>query len=228
MRIVSYGAACSLDGFIAGADGSIDWLHFSKDVHDIMGAYWKSVDLMVMGRKTWDVSVAMHGGGAARKKKKAPAKRADEKITTYVFSRTLSEIDQHGVRLVSSDPGAFIRDLKDTEGKGICVMGGGELAQSLFEAGVIDEVGLNVHPVLLGTGVPLFRDAGRRIQLKLKESKVLDGGCVFSNYTVASQSIPQIEAHMPPPSTPASDHTRHPATASPRSEPPRPSHRAVR
>jgi dihydrofolate reductase len=183
MRIVSYGAACSLDGFIAGADGSIDWLHFSKDAQDIMAAYWKSIDLMVMGRKTWDVSLAMQGG-ASRKKKKAPARRPDEKITTYVFSRTLSEIDQPGVRLVSSDPGAFVRDLKSTAGKGICVMGGGELAQSLFEAAVIDEVGLNVHPVLLGAGVPLFRNAGRRIQLALKESRVLDGGCVYSNYSV--------------------------------------------
>jgi dihydrofolate reductase len=182
MRIVSYGAACSLDGFIAGEDGSIDWLHFSKDVSDIMSAYWKSVDLMVMGRKTWDVSVAMQGRGSA--KKKTPAKRAVEKVTTYVFSRTLTEIDHPGVRLVSSDPGAFVRELKGREGKGICVLGGGELAQSLFEAGVIDEVGLNVHPVLLGAGVPLFRNAGKRIQLDLKESRVLDGGCVYSNYTV--------------------------------------------
>ena len=185
MRIVSYGAACSLDGFIAGEDGSIDWLHFSKDVQDIMGEYWKSVDLMVMGRKTWDVTVAMQGGGSKRKNR-TPANRADEKITTYVFSRTLSEIDQPGVRLVASHPGAFVRDLKRTHGKGICVMGGGELAQALFAAGVVDEVGLNVHPVLLGHGVPLFRDAGKRIQLELKESRVLDGGCVYSNYTVRS------------------------------------------
>ena len=77
-----------------------------------------------------------------------------------------------------------MNDLKGKEGKGICVMGGGELAQSLLEAGAIDEVGMNVHPVLLGSGVPLFRDAGRRIQLELKESRTLDGGCVFSNYSV--------------------------------------------
>ena len=182
MRIVSYGVACSLDGFIAGEDGSIDWLHFSKDAQDIMSTYWKSVDLMVMGRKTWDVSVAMHGGGS--KKKKAPTKRAEEKISTYVFSRTLTELDAPGVRLVTSDPGEFVRNLKNTSGKGICVMGGGSLAQSLFEAGVIDEVGLNVHPVMLGAGIPVFRNAGRRIQLVLKESQVLDGGCVYSSYAV--------------------------------------------
>ncbi len=183
MRIVRYGAACSLDGFIAGEDGSIDWLHFSQDAQDIIGAYWKSVDLMVMGRKTWDVTVAMQAG-ASKTAKKAPGKRGDERITTYVFSRTLTAIEQAGVALISSDPGAFVRDLKRTEGKGICVMGGGELAQSLFESGVIDEVGLNVHPVLLGAGIPLFRNAGKRIHLELRESRAIDGGCVYSNYAV--------------------------------------------
>ena len=63
-------------------------------------------------------------------------------------------------------------------------MGGGELARALFEAGVVDEVGLNVHPVLLGSGVPLFRDAGRRIPLALAESRVIEGGCVLSTYRV--------------------------------------------
>jgi dihydrofolate reductase len=173
MRIVSYGAACSLDGFIAAQDGAIDWLHFSKDVQDIMRDYWKAIDTIVMGRKTWDVTVAM--GGAAS---------GSSKIATYVFSRTLTAVDVPGVTLVSSDPGAFVNDLKAKEGKGICVMGGGELAQSLLTAGAIDEVGMNVHPVLLGSGVPLFRDAGRRIKLELKENRTLDGGCVFSNYFV--------------------------------------------
>jgi len=85
---------------------------------------------------------------------------------------------------VSTDAGEFVRELKRQPGKGICVMGGGELACSLFEAGVIDEVGLNIHPVLLGSGVPLFRDAGKRIPLELTESRVIEGGCVFSNYRV--------------------------------------------
>jgi len=84
-----------------------------------------------------------------------------------------------GVRLVSSNAGEFVRKLRTEPGKGICVMGGGELAQSLFAAGVIDEVGLNVHPVLLGAGVPFFRDAGRRIRLELAESRTIDGGCVL-------------------------------------------------
>ena len=54
MRIVTYGAACSLDGFIAPPDGSMDWLHFSRDVQNVMSTYWASIDTMLMGRKTWE------------------------------------------------------------------------------------------------------------------------------------------------------------------------------
>jgi len=104
-------------------------------------------------------------------------------ITTYIFSRTLDRVG-HGAHLVKEDAGEFVRRLKEQPGKGICIMGGGELAQSLFTAGVIDEVGLNVHPILLGSGVPFFRDAGRRISLELAESRVIDGGCVLSMYRV--------------------------------------------
>ena len=57
MRIVTYGAACSLDGFIAPSDGSMDWLHFSRDVQEFMSTYWASIDTMLMGRKTWEVVV---------------------------------------------------------------------------------------------------------------------------------------------------------------------------
>jgi dihydrofolate reductase len=173
MRTVTYGAACSLDGFIAAADGSLDWLHFSRDVQEAIATYWATIDTVLMGRKTWEVSVAMGGSGGG----------GASAVTTYVFSRTLREVPA-GARLVASGAGDFVRELKRQPGKGICVMGGGELAYSLLEAGVIDEVGLNVHPILLGSGVPLFRDAGRRIPLELTESRVIDGGCVYSMYRV--------------------------------------------
>ena len=60
MRTVTYGAACTLDGFIAGSDGAIDWLHFSRDVEEVMAQYWSTVDAVLMGRKTWQFAAA-HG-----------------------------------------------------------------------------------------------------------------------------------------------------------------------
>jgi dihydrofolate reductase len=184
MRTVTYGAACSLDGFIAGHDGALDWLHFSRDVQDVMAAYWATVDTILMGRKTWEFAAAQQP---------APADGAESGtggMTTYVFSRTLSEIRRPGVRLVSTDAGEFVRELKRQPGRGICVMGGGELAHALLAADVLDAVGLNVHPVLLGRGVPLFHDAGRRVPLELVESRTLAGGCVLASYRVRADAPP--------------------------------------
>jgi len=104
-------------------------------------------------------------------------------VTGYVFSRTLTQLPPGGGELIGGDAGEFVRELKATKGKEICVLGGGELACSLLTAGVIDEVRLNIHPVLLGSGIPLFRDAGR-IALTLLENRTIDGGCVLASYGV--------------------------------------------
>lgn len=182
MRIVTYGAACSLDGFIAAADGSMDWLHFSADAQRVMSTYWATVDTILMGRKTWEVGEAMEQEGTGSD---GPPGTATTGVTTYVFSRTLDSASIRGAQLVRSDAGEFVRKLKRQPGKDICVMGGGEFAQSLISAGVVDEVGLNIHPVILGAGVPFFRDPGRRIPLMLKESRAIDGGCILATYRVA-------------------------------------------
>lgn len=172
MRKVTYGGACSLDGFIAGPNGEIDWLRMSKDVQKEMASYWQKVDVILMGRKTWDIAQQMGG---------APDMGP---IKSYVFSRTLKTIDAKGVQLVSDDAGEFVRKLKQEPGKEICLMGGGELAGSLLEADVVDEVGLNIIPILLGRGIPLFTDPGRRIALELIESRTIEGGCVLAKYRV--------------------------------------------
>jgi dihydrofolate reductase len=174
MRIVTYGGACSLDGFLTAAGGQLDWLHWSADAAEIMTAYMASIDTVLMGRRTWEIAQAQ--GGDAPAGAPQPA--------TYVFSRTLAAIDRPGVTLVKDDAGAFVRRLKQQPGRGICVLGGGDLARSLLEADVIDEIGFNVHPVLLGAGVPAFRDARRRIDLELAACRPIAGGCVYVTYRV--------------------------------------------
>lgn len=171
MRTVTYGGACSLDLFIARQDGAVDWLVWSDDAQAIMGEYWPTIDTLLMGRKTYEV--AMQGGGGGD----------DEGgIATYVFSRTLKAAK--GATIISDNAGEFVRGLKAQPGKGICLMGGGELARSLFEADVIDEVGLNIHPVLLGAGIPLLPGLNRQVDLDLVSCKPLAGGCVYAHYRV--------------------------------------------
>jgi dihydrofolate reductase len=170
MRTITYGGAVSLDGFLAGPEGSIDWLHFSKDVQKVMADYWKKVDTILWGRKTYDVSVAMKPSSTKKPAKAQSSKRKEPTMRNYVFSRTLKSLDDPNVELVTSDAVEFVRALKRRPGKEICLMGGGELAQSLLAAGLVDEIGLNIHPILLGSGIPTFRDPGHRVKLTLRNA----------------------------------------------------------
>ena len=173
-RKVIYGGACSLDGYIIGKNNEIDWLHMSKDVEDIMRKSWASTDTILVGRKTWEFSKAMGGGG----------EMPGVNVKSYVFSRTLKSIAEKDTELVTSDAGDFVRKLKAQPGKDILVMSGGNFATSLLKEGLIDEIGLNIHPLLLGGGVPAFLDPGMRVNLELTECRELDGGCVMVMYRV--------------------------------------------
>jgi dihydrofolate reductase len=135
-----------------------------------------------MGRKTYEVARRMSKGRAG-----SPG------MTTYVFSRTLQPDSDENVSIVSEDAAIFVRQLKRRDGKDICLMGGGELARSLFEADLIDEVGFNIHPVLLGSGIPAFHQMSRQIDLELVTSRAFKNGCVLVTYRVKHQEEAQPE-----------------------------------
>lgn len=171
MRKVTFGGANSLDNYLARADHAVDWLLWGDEAAAAMADYWKTIDTILMGRKTYEV--ARRSGHAGY-----PG------MTTYVFSRTLPAGSQGGVTIVSADVVEFVRGLKRQGGKDICLMGGGELARPLLEADLVDEVGFNVHPVLLGSGVPLFYPMVRQIDLELLECRAFKNGCVLVRYRV--------------------------------------------
>jgi dihydrofolate reductase len=189
MRTITYGGAVSLDGFLAGMDGTIDWLHFSNDVQDVMAKYWRGVDTILMGRKTYDFAVSSGREAGTGKKRTTDTAHREPAMRTCVFSRSLQSIDEPGVELVKGEAVEFVRDLKRRPGGGICLMGGGELAQSLLEACLVDQISLNIHPILLGSGIPTFRDPGHRVKLTLIESRPLEGGCVLVNYGVCEAGL---------------------------------------
>ena len=171
MRKVTFGVANSLDNYIARADDAVDWLRWSDDVTSFIEEFWKKIDAVLMGRKTYEAAVrsgmdVYHGA------------------TNYVFSRTLKDTPIDKVTIVSQDAAAFVRELKAQDGKGICLLGGGDLANSLFEAQLIDEVSVNIHPILLGSGVPLFHELTRQVDLELIECKAMKMDCVALTYRV--------------------------------------------
>jgi dihydrofolate reductase len=172
MRKVTFGGAISLDNYLARPDHAVDWLLFSDDVSTLMADYWKTIDTVLMGRKTYEVALKSGQGSG-----ESPG------IKTYVFSRTLKQTDG-SVTIVREDAAKFVRKLKAKKGKDICLMGGGELARSLFEADLIDEIGFNIHPVLLGSGIPLYHVMSRQINLELLECRTIKHGCVMVTYRV--------------------------------------------
>jgi dihydrofolate reductase len=175
MRKVTFGGANSFDNYFARKDDSVDWLMWSNEAAAVMKDFWKTIDTMVMGRRTYEVALRMGNGGPY------PG------VKTYVFSRTMKRGAQQKVKnleFVSADAAEFVRKLKGEKGKDICVMGGGLLAKSLFEANLIDEIGFNIHPVLLGSGIPLFHEMSHQIDLELIECKSLKNGCVLVTYKV--------------------------------------------
>lgn len=172
MRKVTFGGANSLDNFLARKDDAVDWLRWGPEAGEIMKDYWSNIDTVVMGRRTYEI--ANKGGGGF------------SGIKCYVFSKTLEPKEEGDLTILNSDPVEKVRELKAQPGKEICVMGGGLLAKPLFEAGLIDEIGFNVHPVLLGRGIPLFHEMSRQIDLELLECRPFKNGCVYLLYKVVN------------------------------------------
>jgi dihydrofolate reductase len=173
MRKVTFGGANSLDNYFARKDDSVDWLMWSNEAASVMKNFWKTIDTVVMGRRTYEVALRMGAGGGAY-----PG------VKNYVFSRTMKQKPASNVEIISEDAAEFVRKLKSQEGKDICVMGGGLLAKSLLEANLIDEIGFNIHPVLLGSGIPLFHEMNHQIDLELIDFKAFKNATLLVSYRV--------------------------------------------
>ncbi|HYG79800.1 MAG TPA: dihydrofolate reductase family protein [Pyrinomonadaceae bacterium] len=177
MRKVTFGGANSLDNYIARKDDGIDWIMHGREAAEYLKDYWKTIDTVLMGRKTYEAALKYSEGQS----------NPYPGVKSYVFSRALKEIGDKSVELVREDAAPFVRKLKKQEGKDICVMGGGDFARTLFEARLIDEIGFNIHPVLLGSGVPLFHEMKHQINLELLECKPFKNGCVLVTYRVKNK-----------------------------------------
>lgn len=172
MRRVTFGVAASLDMYIAREDHAVDWLQWSDEVGAFVAEFWKTVDTVVMGRRTYEAGVRQ-------------GMTAYAGVRNVVLSSTMTSAPDPRVEIVRGDGVAFVRSLREGEGKDVCIMGGGILAHALFEADLIDDVGVNVHPVLLGAGVPLFHRMSRQIDLRLTECRPFRNGCVLLRYAVS-------------------------------------------
>jgi dihydrofolate reductase len=137
-----------------------------------MADFLASVDTAVMGRKTYEVILKMGGGGFGT-----------SKMATFVFSRTMAPPSKcSGVTLVRDSPAAFVEKLRQSPGKHIWHMGGGELARAFLAADLVDELYIGVVPVLLGEGIPLFPAGFPQRDFSLVENKTYSKGMIALRY----------------------------------------------
>ena len=183
MRKVTLGLANSLDNYIARKDGGFDWLHWSNEVAEISAKFMKTVDALLIGRKTYDGMLA-YGQTSYPGAKNYVFSRSKKKREALKKRLGAKKKPDRNVEIVTEDAAKFVSELKKRKGKGIVVFGGGELAQSLFEADLIDEIVLNIHPVLLGSGIPLFHEMKKQIDLELLDCKILKGGYLAVTYRI--------------------------------------------
>lgn len=170
MRRVKYFVACSLDGFIARADGGVDWLFMDQDYG--MSAFFKSVDVAVMGRRTYDKMLEL-----------APRQAFFPGMENYVFSTAAKEGDGR-VKFVSGDVGEWVEMIRTRPGEDIWLVGGGDLVRQFLAKRMVDEIVLTIHPRLLGSGIPLFPAPYPEMELELLRCEQYSTGLVQVFYGV--------------------------------------------
>ena len=177
-KIIVY-IATSADGFIARKDGAVDWLDRPSTAGDYgMGKFYKSIDTILLGRKTYDLTVKFLEQGM-----EIPQSPG---ITHYAFSRRPPKQVLPGFEFVKEPINKFVKRLRAQKGKDIWMMGGGEIIGSFLDAGDIDEFIIHVIPTFIGEGIPLIAPRHRTVPLKLLSVKKFSDGVVRLHYQVSA------------------------------------------
>jgi dihydrofolate reductase len=164
MRKVLLNVAITLDGFIAGPNGEYDWCFTDADYG--MTGFLQSVDTIIMGRKSYEIAV-QYGEPYPDKE-------------VIVFSATIQQTPFQNVKIINGNIPDFVKSMTLQEGKNIWLYGGAVITEPLIENNLIDEFHLAVHPIILGDGIPLFKNIKR--SLTLIDSITYPSGLVQSIY----------------------------------------------
>ena len=170
MRKLILGLAISLDGYIEGPNGEFDWCFTDQDYG--MSEFFGHVDASFYGRKSYELSLSL-----------GDAPPGWPRLKEYVFSTTLETV-KPGAVIIRGNIREEVERIKNEPGKDIWLFGGAELTASLMDLGLVDELWLSVHPILLGGGRLLFKPMAERVKLKLLETKTYETGLVSVKYGV--------------------------------------------
>jgi dihydrofolate reductase len=179
MKKVIFQMSVSIDGYVEGPNGEIDWHIVDDEFNAYAVETLKASDVLIMGRKTYELMAGYW-----------PTATGDDHAVTeqmngtpkLVFSRTLKRVDWQNSRLAAGSIGDEVARLKRDPGDGLLWVGGSDLASSFLEQGLLDELRFIVTPVLLGGGKTVFDAIKKRHPLKLLSTKAFQSGNLALTY----------------------------------------------
>jgi dihydrofolate reductase len=181
MRKVIVSNLMSLDGFMAGPNGEIDWFVVDKEFDAYARELFDEVDTLLFGRVTYELMAGFWPTPAADAEDPFITERMNS-LPKVVFSTTLNTAEWENTRLVRENPVEEISRLKRQAGGDMMIFGSGTLVSAMAPCGLIDEYRIVVNPVVLGSGKALFRDIEKKIDLKLLKTRALNCGDVILYY----------------------------------------------
>lgn len=178
----------SLDGFAAGPNDELDWISYDSDLEQYAHSLHEQTDAVIWGRRTYEV-MASYWLTVPGNPESTPAElehtRFLEGATKIVVSRTLDHVDWGGATntvLIKDNIADQINTIKRQPGKDIWFLGSVALFQTFAQLDLIDEYRIQINPVTLGAGKPLFAGVTRKMPLKLLESRAFPSGVVALRY----------------------------------------------
>jgi dihydrofolate reductase len=174
----------SLDGFVTGPTGEMDWIKVDDEIFEYAGHRTKESDMALYGRVTFDL---MEGYWPTAADTPNPTKHTIEhsawysKVPKVVLSKSLKGKSLKNTTIISENVGDQVRKIKQTNGKEIIIFGSPSASHSLMHEGLIDDLWLFVNPILVGKGIPMFKDPGK-VNLKLIKTHVFKSGVVCLHY----------------------------------------------
>ena len=196
MRKLIMKMSVSLDGFVCGSNGQKDWVFKTGDEESLAWSVGKirEAGLIIMGRKTFETLAPYWPtatGPFAEPMNNIPKALFTKKgfkgidpVHTITAEQSPSAASWAGARVIEGDLAEGIRELKAGSGKPILAIGGAGFMKNLIATGLIDEYHLAVHPVALGSGLPIFSGLELPFYLKLAEAKVFPKGIIAQTYCI--------------------------------------------
>jgi dihydrofolate reductase len=182
MRSLNYSMSVSLDGFVAGPEGEIDWSPPDAELHRFHNQRVQQAGIQLLGRRLYETMLYWETAeqNAPLAGPELEFARIWKALPKVVFSRTLEQVEGNA-RLVKDGAVEKAARLKEEPGKDLEV-GGAGLAATLIAAGLVDDFHLFVIPIVLGGGTPYFPGLERPLYLELVETRTFDSPAVYLHY----------------------------------------------